>query len=63
MALWHRLGSIVTLRQGQGTADDDFSLVRISPDGRTITYKRYGYDAPVPADLKSAKPHALTLPF
>jgi len=43
---------VVTLRQGQGTEDDNFSLERVSPDGRTITYKRYAYGAPVPADLK-----------
>lgn len=62
LLLWHRPGSIVTLRQGKGDEDDNFSLERVSPDGRTITYKRYGYDAPVPADLKNAKPHTLALP-
>lgn len=62
LLLWHSLGSVVTLRQGQGTEDDNFSLERVSPDGRTITYKRYGYDAPVPADLKNAKPRTLILP-
>jgi len=53
---------VVTLRQGQGTEDDNFSLERVSPDGRTITYKRYAYGAPVPADLKNAKPRTLALP-
>ncbi len=39
-----------------------FSLERVSPDGRTLTDKRYGYTVPVSADLKNAKPLTLTLP-
>ena len=63
LMLWRGPGPIVTLlRQGKDAADIDFSLERVSPDGRMLTYKRYGDDAPVPAGLKTAKPHTLTLP-
>jgi len=62
LMLWRGAGQTVTLLPGTDASDDDFSLERISADGRIITYKRYGDDAPAPADLKTAKPHTLTLP-
>lgn len=52
----------VILRHGKYVSDEDFSIEAVSAAGRTLIYKRYGYDTPVPGDRKSAKRQILTLP-
>ncbi len=62
LLLWRGPKQTHTLRQGKGTADDDFSIEGVSADGLTLTYKRFGYDAPVPTGRSKAALHRLILP-